>query len=64
MSDENLKLVVTTARVYNLLFSKIEKNIQGFGLNISEFGVLEMLLSRGEQPIQKIAENVTEYKAR
>lgn len=40
------------------MFSKIEKNIQGFGLSISEFGVLEMLHHKGEQPVQKIAEKI------
>lgn len=58
MSDVNLKLVIATARSYNTMFSKIEKNVQSFGLNISEFGVLEMLYHKGEQPVQKIAEKI------
>jgi MarR family 2-MHQ and catechol resistance regulon transcriptional repressor len=58
MTDVNLKLVIATARSYNTMFSKIEKNVQSYGLNISEFGVLEMLLHKGEQPVQKIAEKI------
>jgi len=58
MDDINLKLVIATTRFYNLLLSKIEKEIQGFDLNLSEFGVLEMLLHKGEQPVQKIAERI------
>ena len=58
MSEVNMKLVIATARLYNSMFSKIEKNVQGFGLSISEFGVLEMLYHKGEQPIQKIAEKI------
>lgn len=58
MSDLNLKLVIATARSYNAVFSKIEKNVQAHGLNLSEFGVLEMLLHKGEQPVQKIAEKI------
>ena len=58
MKDLNLKLVIAIARVYNDLFSNIEKNIQGFDLNISEFGVLEMLYHKGEQPVQKLAEKI------
>lgn len=58
MTDVNLKLVIAMARTYNEMFSKIETNIQGFGLNISEFGVLEMLFHKGEQPVQKIAEKI------
>jgi len=40
------------------MFSKIESNVQDFGLNISEFGVLEFLFHKGEQPVQKIAEKI------
>ncbi len=58
MTDVNLKLVIATARCYNTVFSRIEKNVQENGLNISEFGVLEMLLHKGEQPVQKIAEKI------
>ena len=58
VNNVNLKLVIATTRFYNLLLSKIEKEIQGFDLNISEFGVLEMLLHKGEQPVQKIAEGI------
>lgn len=58
MSDVNLKLVIAVARSYNTMFSKIEKNVQSYGLNISEFGVLEMLLHKGAQPVQKVAEKI------
>ena len=58
MDDINLKLVIATTRFYNILLSKIEKEVQEFDLNISEFGVLEMLLHKGEQPVQKIAERI------
>lgn len=58
MSEVNLKLVIATARLYNTMFSTIEKNVQGFGLSMSEFGVLEMLYHKGDQPVQKIAEKI------
>lgn len=58
MSCTNLKLVIASARSYNALFSKIEKQVQEHGLNISEFGVLEVLLNKGELPVQKIAEKI------
>lgn len=58
MSDINLKMVIALARGYNAAFSEITKNIQGYGLSVSEFGVLEMLYHKGEQPVQKIAEKV------
>lgn len=58
MDNINLKLVIAMARTYNDMFSEIEKNIQEFGLNISEFGVLEMLYHKGDQPVQKVAEKI------
>ncbi|MCF0148245.1 MAG: MarR family transcriptional regulator [Clostridium sp.] len=58
MSDVNLKLVIAMARTYDDLFFQIEKNVQEFGLNISEFGVLEMLYHKGDQPVQKIADKI------
>lgn len=58
MSCTNLKLVIASARSYNALFSRIEKQVQQKDLNISEFGVLELLLNKGEQPVQKIAEKI------
>ena len=58
MSNVNLKSVIATTRFYNLLLSKIEKEIQGFDLNMSEFGILDMLLHKWERPVQKIAERI------
>ena len=46
MDNVNLKLVVAMARTYNDLFFEIEKSLQEFGLNISEFGVLESYITK------------------
>ncbi len=58
MSNVNLKLVIASARSYNALFTKIEKHVQKYNLNSSEFGVLELLYNKGDQPIQKIADKI------
>jgi MarR family transcriptional regulator, 2-MHQ and catechol-resistance regulon repressor len=58
MTDINLKLVIAIARCHNSLFEKIDKNTQSFGLNTSEFGVLELLFHKGPQPVQKVAEKI------
>lgn len=58
MDKINLKLVIAMARAYDNLFTKIEKNVQEYNLNMSEFGVLELLLHKGDQPVQKIAEKI------
>lgn len=58
MSDINLKIVIAMARTYDDLFFQIEKSLQEYKLNISEFGVLEMLYHKGDQPVQKIADKI------
>lgn len=56
--SNRMKFVEALARTYNNIFSKIEKNIQSFGFTISEFGVLEFLYHKGDQPVQKVAEKI------
>ena len=58
MSDINLKIVIAMARTYDDLFFQVEKSLQEYKLNISEFGVLEMLYHKGDQPVQKIADKI------
>lgn len=58
MRDDSLKLVIALARSHNALFTLIEKNIRSFGLTMSEFGVLEALLHKGELPVQKLCEKI------
>lgn len=58
MSKINLKLVIAMARGYNHTFRKIEGNIKSFDLTTSEFGVLEFLFHKGDQPIQEIAKKI------
>ena len=58
MDNMNLKLVIAMSRTYDSLFFEMEKNFKEFGLNISEFGVLEMLYHKGDQPVQKVAEKI------
>ena len=58
MKDINLNIVLAMARTHNSLISKIEKNVQENGLNLSEFGVLEFIYNQGPQPVQKIADKI------
>ncbi len=58
MSTQNLKLVIAMARAYNALFVELGHNIASFGVTVSEFGVLEMLLHKGKQPVQRIGEKI------
>ena len=58
MSQDSLKLVIALARAHTALFSRIEKNVQQFGLSTSEFGVLELLYHNGDQAVQTVAEKI------
>ncbi|OJE43662.1 MarR family transcriptional regulator [Bacillus proteolyticus] len=56
INDESLslKLFVILSRELQSITKRIEKNIKIYGLNPTEFGVLKLLYSKGDQPIQKL----------
>lgn len=56
INDESLslKLFVTLSRAAQAITKRIEADIKSYGLNPTEFAVLELLYSKGDQPIQKI----------
>src|SRR5690606_10842701 len=54
----SLKLFVVLTRTLNAIKKKVEEDIKCLGLNPTEFAVLELIYSKGEQPIQKIGEKV------
>ncbi|MDA3129343.1 MarR family winged helix-turn-helix transcriptional regulator [Aliibacillus thermotolerans] len=56
--DLSLKLFVVLTRALQSIKKQVEKNIKSFNLNPTEFAVLELIYSKGEQPIQKIGEKV------
>ena len=56
--ERSLKLFVVLTRALNAIQSKVKKNIETLGLNPTEFAVLELIYSKGEQPIQKIGEKI------
>ncbi|MCR6098280.1 MarR family transcriptional regulator [Salipaludibacillus agaradhaerens] len=58
--EENLslKLFIVLNRALQSVKKRVEENIKSFGLNPTEFAVLELLYSKGDQPIQKIGEKV------
>lgn len=58
MRDDSAKLVIALSRSHNALFALIEKNVKSFGLTVSEFGVLEALLHKGDLPVQKLCDKV------
>lgn len=56
--DLSLKLFVVMSRAMQTITRRVEEDIKNYGLNTTEFAVLELLYHKGEQPIQKIGEKV------
>ena len=56
--DVSLKLFIVLTRTLQAIKKRVEEDIKNYGLNPTEFGVLELVYSKGEQPIQKIGDKV------
>ncbi|MDM5278514.1 MarR family transcriptional regulator [Paenibacillus silvae] len=56
--DLSLQLFVVLIRAYNSVTSRSNRDIQSYGLNSTEFGVLDLLYHKGPQALQKIGEKV------
>lgn len=56
--DLSLKVFVVLSRALQSIKQRVEEDIKTLGLNPTEFAVLELIYSKGEQPIQKIGEKV------
>ena len=61
MEDEEalaLKLFTVIARTYNSLMEIDKRDIRRYGLNQTEFGVLELLYHKNSLPLQQIGEKI------
>lgn len=60
INDESLslKLFVILSRELQPITKRIEKDLKIYRLNATEFAVLELLYSKGDQPIQKIGDKI------
>ncbi|MFC4558414.1 MarR family winged helix-turn-helix transcriptional regulator [Virgibacillus kekensis] len=54
----SLKLFIVLNRALDSVKKRVEEDIKCLGLNPTEFAVLELIYSKGDQPIQKIGEKV------
>lgn len=52
--DQSLKLFIVLSRAYRAVNESVNKLIQTYGLNPTEFAVLELLYHKGDQPLQQI----------
>lgn len=57
-SERALKLFIVLSRASKVILEESNKIIERFGLNSTEFGVLELLYHKGPQPIQKIGQKI------
>ena len=56
--DTSLDLYIALSRASQWVNAYADRDIRSYGLNRTEFGVLELLHHRGPQPIQKIGSKV------
>lgn len=56
--EVSLKLYVVLYRALQAIDKKMANNFKSYGLNPTEFAVLELLYHKGDQPIQKIGEKI------
>lgn len=57
MSKE-LKLYVVLSRAYRALLAHDTQDVRRYGLNLTEFAVLELLYHKGPHPLQQIGEKI------
>jgi len=55
---QSLKLFIVLSRAYRAVNNQVNKSIHSFGVNPTEFGVLELLYHKGDQPLQQIGEKI------
>ena len=56
--EESLKAFVGIKRTNDILEKLVKNDAQQYGLNISEFAVMELLFHKGPQPINRIQERI------
>ncbi|MGN7382132.1 Uncharacterized HTH-type transcriptional regulator yusO [Chlamydia abortus] len=54
----SLKLFVVFSRANRAVVDRIKEDIKNYGLNPTEFAVLELLFHKGDQPIQNIGKKI------
>lgn len=57
-TDRALKLFIVLSRSCKVILEEAHKLIEKYGLNPTEFAVLELLYHKGSQPIQKIGQKI------
>lgn len=58
LASDELKAVTVILRASQAILEVIRKDVAKYGLNTTEFSVLELLYHKGDQPIQTIGKSV------
>lgn len=56
--DQSLKLFIVLNRAIEAIREQVIKDVKRYGLNLTEFAVMELLYHKGRQPIQMIGKKV------
>lgn len=57
-TDHSLELFTVLSRAHNWVYSHATRDIRRYGLNPTEFGILELLYHKGPLPLQQIGEKI------
>ena len=57
-TEHSLKAFIGLNRALDTLEKIVQQDVKNYGLNVTEFAVLELLYSKGPQPIQRIRDRV------
>lgn len=55
---QSMRIYIALTRTYKKLLDMDLQNIRGYGLNATEFGVLEFLYNKGSHPLQQIGNHI------
>ena len=56
--DNSLELFTVLSRAYNWVYAHAARDHRRYGLNSTEFGILELLYHKGPLPLQQIGEKI------
>lgn len=56
--DRSLRVFVVLSRAYKTLMDYVRQDVKQYGLNLTEFAVLELLYHKGSQTIQQIGNRI------
>src|SRR5690606_4747450 len=57
-TDRALHVFVVLSRAYKTLMDYVKQDVKQYGLNLTEFAVLELLYHKGSQTIQQIGNRI------